>query len=185
MRVISGIAGGRKLKEIEGYDVRPTTDKVKESVFNIVQFSIEGRKVLDLFAGTGQLGIEAISRGAKKAIFVDQSTTSIKTVRENVKAVGFEKQCEIVQADACEYLRRGEKFDLIFLDPPYDSTLLEKALQIIEQIDILNKGGIIVCESRIEKVLPELKYPYEKFREYKYGKIRITTFCRGTDAGQE
>ena len=104
MRVITGSARGRKLKEITGMDIRPTTDKVKESIFNIVQFDVEGRRVLDLFGGTGQLGIEALSRGAEKCVFVDQSREAVKVIRENVALTGFENQSRIVQGDAISFL---------------------------------------------------------------------------------
>ena len=178
MRVISGTARGRRLKEIEGFDIRPTTDKTKESIFNIIQFEIEGRRALDLFAGTGQLGIEALSRGARSVVFVDQSAAALKVVRENLKTTGLADAAEVIQSDALSYLRNCGRFDIIFLDPPYDTPLLEKSLRLIEEIDILNKGGIIVCESRAEKNLPEPEPPYSRLREYKYGKIRITTFRR-------
>lgn len=116
MRVISGSARGRKLKSPENYDIRPTTDKVKESVFNIIQFDIEGRRVLDLFAGTGQLGIECLSRGAAEAVFVDGSRESVKIVKENLKSCGM--SAPVFQEDALSFLRRAGKFDLIFVDPP-------------------------------------------------------------------
>ena len=116
MRVITGIARGRKLMEPEGMDIRPTTDNVKESIFNIIQFDIEGRKVLDLFAGTGQLGIEALSRGAESCVFVDQSKAAVKLVKDNLKKTQLENG-RVVQGDSISFLAGREKFDLIFLDP--------------------------------------------------------------------
>ena len=179
MRVISGTARGRRLKELPGRDTRPTTDKVKESIFNIVQFDIEGRQVLDLFAGTGQLGIEALSRGARRAVFVDLAPGAVSVIRQNLGTVGFEQQGEVFQSDWRAFLSaRREKFDLILLDPPYQSTMLEGALETIAAIDILSEHGIIVCESALEKVLPELPAPYEKGREYRYGKIKVTLYHR-------
>ncbi len=178
MRVISGKAGGRRLLEPADYSVRPTTDKVKESIFNIIQFDIEGRRALDLFAGSGQLGIEALSRGAKSAVFVDESREAIALVRGNLKKTGLEQAASVVQGDAVSFLRRSGKFDLIFLDPPYDTQLLEKSLYLIEEFDILTQGGIIICESREEKELPELSLPYRRLKSYKYGKIKVTTFIR-------
>lgn len=178
MRVITGTARGRKLKEPDGYDVRPTTDKVKESIFNIIQFDIEGRKILDLFAGTGQMGIEALSRGAESAVFVDESSASIKIVKENIRTTDFEKQSQVIQCDAIGFLKRREKFDVIFIDPPYDTNLIDLALENVFKFDILKENGIIICESRTEKELPDLSMPYYKAKEYKYGKIKITLYSR-------
>jgi len=183
MRVITGTARGRKLKEPVGSDIRPTTDMVKESVFNIVQFDIEGRQVLDLFAGTGQLGIEALSRGADSAVFVDQSAEALKLVRANLEHCGFTAQ--VIQGDSIAYLARCGKFDLIFLDPPYDGDLLDKALQNIFAFDILSDGGIIVCEYRQGRTLPEPPGQYS-VRDYRYGKVRVTVYRKDrgmADAG--
>ena len=174
MRVITGTARGRKLLEPDGMAVRPTTDMVKEAMFNIVQFDIEGRRVLDLFAGTGQLGIEALSRGAAECVFVDESAKSVKLVRTNLERCALRGRVE--QADSIGFLRRGGKFDLVFLDPPYDSDLLEKALEVIQNVDILNDGGIIVCESRREKSMPELSAPYRKTLSRRYGKVCLTVY---------
>ena len=181
MRIISGTARGRRLKEPADYRVRPTTDKVKESIFNIVQFDIEGRKVLDLFAGSGQLGIEALSRGAESVTFVDRAPDSLRLVRENLKLSGLGDSARVVAADSIAFLSGGEKFDLIFLDPPYDTDLLEKSLINVNKFDILKENGIMVCESQREKVLPELTEPYFMLKEYNYGKIRITTYSRRAD----
>ena len=161
MRVITGTARGRRLLEPEGMAIRPTTDMVKEALFNIIQFDIEGRRVLDLFAGTGQLGIEALSRGAAEAVFCDESRSAVKLVRANLE------RCA---------LKGAGKFDLVFLDPPYDTNLLEKALELIQNVDILNDGGIIVCESRREKALPEAVAPYRKDLSRRYGKVCLTVY---------
>lgn len=176
MRVITGKARGRKLKTPDNMDVRPTTDNVKESIFNIISFDIEGRRVLDLFAGTGQLGIEAISRGAGETIFVDCSDKSLKIVRENLSLCGFD--AKTVRSDALTFLDYTEPFDIIFVDPPYDSDLYSAVLEKINAIDLLKKNGIIVVECRKEGVLPELAFPYTKLREYHYGKVKVVTFTR-------
>ena len=179
MRVITGTARGRRLKELPGMETRPTTDKVKESIFNIVQFDVEGRRVLDLFGGTGQLGIEALSRGAERCTFVDLRKEAAAVIRENVKTCGFEAQARVIQRDSMAFLTScREKFDLVFLDPPYASGLLDKALEAISKIDIMSENGIIVCESAAEQVLPALSAPYEKGREYRYGKIKVTLYRR-------
>lgn len=174
MRVITGKARGRRLREPKGMDIRPTTDMVKEAVFNILQFELEGARVLDLFAGTGQLGIEALSRGAAEAVFVDGSSAAVKIVRENLKLCGFEAR--VLQGDAIGYLPSLGRFDVVFLDPPYDSGLLEKALEVIENVDLLSDGGIIVCESRREKALPEAVAPYRKDLSRRYGKVCLTVY---------
>ena len=178
MRIIAGMARGRKLREPSGVAIRPTTDMVKESIFNIVQFDVEGRAVLDLFAGTGQLGIEALSRGAVRVTFVDESLEALKLVKKNIELAGFSDNTDIVRSDALEFLNRGTRYDLIFLDPPYNSGLLEKALKAINQFDILKDNGIIVCESKVGKVMPELSAPYEKRKEYRYGTVKITLYVR-------
>ena len=176
MRVITGTARGRRLKTPENYDIRPTTDNVKESVFNIIQFDIEGRRVLDLFAGTGQLGIECLSRGAAEAVFIDENTAAVKIVKENLKTCGF--IAAVLQQDALSYLRHCGKFDLIFVDPPYDSGLYESVLETINSVDILSDGGIILCESRREKILPDMRVPYRKKKEYNYGRVKLTVYIK-------
>lgn len=179
MRVITGAARGRRLKELEGYETRPTTDRVKEGIFNIIQFDIEGRKVLDLFAGTGQLGIEALSRGAASAVFVEQRRDAAGLVRENLKLTGLEKNAHVVCGDAATFLSSTrEKFDLIFIDPPYAANLWKNALQTIYQFDILSNHGIIVCESPAEQDMPPMEAPYLLHRTYRYGRIKITTYHR-------
>lgn len=176
MRVITGAARGRRLKEPANYDIRPTTDQVKEAMFNIVQFDIEGRRVLDLFGGTGQLGIEAASRGAGEVTIVDSSRESVKLIKDNV--AHCELDIQVVAGDALGYLERCGKYDLVFIDPPYDSGLAEKALRTIKEFDILSEGGIIICESRRETVLPELEAPYRLHREYRYGKVKLTVYTK-------
>ena len=176
MRVISGSMRGKRLREPANYDIRPTTDKVKESIFNIIQFEIEGRRVLDLFAGTGQLGIECLSRGAAEVTFVDQSREAIAIVRDNLKSCGFDAR--VVQEDSISFLSRGGKYDIILLDPPYATNLLDKALQIINSVDILTEGGIIMCESGREKPMPDMNMPYFKRKEYNYGKVKLTTYSK-------
>ena len=125
MRVITGTARGRVLKELEGLETRPTTGKVKESLFSIIQFDIEGRRVLDLFAGTGQLGIEALSRGAAECVFIDRRADAVRLIQENLSMCRLAERARVRQGDALPYLRSGERFDIVFLDPPYGSGLLQ------------------------------------------------------------
>ena len=176
MRVITGTARGRKLKTPENYDIRPTTDNVKESVFNIIQFDIEGRRVLDLFAGTGQLGIECLSRGAESAVFVDKDRAAIQIVKENLKLCGLKGT--VVQEDALSFLRHCGKFDILFVDPPYDSNLYEPVLETVKLVDILSEGGIILCEARRDRALPEMTPPYRKRTEYVYGKVKLCLYTK-------
>lgn len=176
MRVITGSARGRKLEQLSGEEVRPTTDRVKEAVFSIIQFNIQGRRFLDLFAGSGQMGIEALSRGAKEAVFVDNRRESVETVRRNLKSTGLEKNSRVVPMDSVSYLTLNrEPFDIVFLDPPYGIGLLQAALSKTEKI--MNKGGIIICESPYTEELPKQLDEFILYREYKYGKIKITTYC--------
>ena len=174
MRVITGSARGRRLKEPEGMEIRPTTDQVKEAIFNIVQFDVEGRRVLDLFAGTGQLGIEALSRGAEECVFVDESRQALRLVQENLRLCALRGQT--FQTDALRFLEHCGRFGLVFVDPPYDSSLCDEALRKIFEFDILEDGGIIICETRREKALPEAVPPYFRRKEYHYGRVKLTAF---------
>lgn len=182
MRVITGTARGRRMKEPADRQIRPTTDKVKESIFNIIQFDIEGRRILDLFAGTGQLGIEAKSRGAGETVFVDESPAAVRLVQDNLKMTGLTEGTKVFRGDALSLLKTLGKFDVIFMDPPYETELIAHALEIIIAFDILRENGIIVCESKLEKVLPEVSAPYFMRKEYKYGKIKISVYSREADS---
>ena len=182
MRVVTGLARGRRLKEPEGQDIRPTSGAVKEAIFNIIQFDVPGRRVLDLFAGTGQLGIETLSRGARSCDFVDRSGAACKIIRENLAHCKLEGG-RVYQMEAERFLRRGDSYDLVFLDPPYDPQQMEKIIQSIVRFDILNKNGIMVCETREDTDMPELEAPYEKLRDYRYGKVKLTLYTRRTLSG--
>ena len=145
MRVLSGTARGRRLNELKGKETRPTADRVKEGMFNIIQFDIEGRRVLDLFGGTGQLGIECLSRGAAHATFVDARTDAVKLIRENLALTDLADRAAVLTADYATVLSSAaEKYDLVFLDPPYETKLLERSLELISQFDILREHGIIL-----------------------------------------
>ena len=185
MRVITGSARGRRLKELEGMETRPTTGKVKESLFSIIQFDIEGRRVLDLFAGTGQLGIEALSRGAAECVFVERRSDAVHLVQENLALCKLTDRAHVRQGDALAYLRSGEKFDLVFLDPPYETELLETAIAHIARHDLLNVHGMMIAEHPVDKVLPALSAPYRMGRTYRYGKIAVTIYHRDGDEGAQ
>lgn len=177
MRVITGKARGVQLKTPEGMRTRPTTDRVKEALFSIIQFEIPGAKVLDLFGGTGQLGIEALSRGAASAVFVDAAEPACKLIRENLKRTKLDQQGRVIRGDYLDFLKRNrEQFDIIFLDPPYAEVFLENALKCITEIDILQSNGIIVTERPLDKELPWEYEGYQRSRDYKYGKTLLTVY---------
>ena len=184
MRVITGKARGVQLKTPDGMATRPTADRVKEAVFSIIQFEIAGAKVLDLFGGTGQLGIEALSRGAKQAVFVDAAEPACKLIRENLRRTKLEQQGQIVRSDYMQYLRScRDRFDIILLDPPYAEVFLENSLKCISEIDILQSGGIIVTERPLDKELPWDFPGLTRSKDYKYGKTWITLFRKDDQKG--
>ena len=177
MRVISGKARGVSLMTPKGEHTRPTADRVKEALFSIIQFDLPGAKVLDLFGGTGQLGIEAISRGAKSAVFVDARDDACRLIKENLKRTKTEAEGTVVRSDYLQYLNRcKEQFDIIILDPPYAEVFLENALKIITEIDILQSGGIIIAERPLGKDLPWDFPGFTRSKDYKYGQILLTLY---------
>ena len=177
MRVITGKARGVQLKTPDGLATRPTADRVKEALFSIIQFDIPGAKVLDLFGGTGQLGIEALSRGAKSATFVDAGEPACRLIKENLKRTRLEADGKVVRSDYMEFLNRcREQYNIIFLDPPYAEVFLENALKKITEIDILASGGIIVAERPLGKELPWDFEGYTRSKDYKYGKVLLTLY---------
>lgn len=175
MRVITGTARGRKLETLSGDDVRPTTDKVKESLFSAIQFEIEGRMFLDLFAGSGQMGIEALSRGAKGAEFVDIRKDAVAVIRKNLKTVGFEDRAQVRCTDSIMYLKScTEKFSVAFVDPPYNKGLAQTALELLPRV--MNPAGVIVVETADTEQLPETAGDFVLDRTYRYGKIKVSTY---------
>ncbi len=177
MRVITGSAKGIRLKTPNGQKTRPTADRVKEAVFSMIQFDVQGSVFLDLFAGTGQMGIEALSRGAKEAVFVDSWKDACNLVRENLRLTKLSDQAQVIQSDYVSYLKNcRRKFDIVFLDPPYAEISLENSLKCISEIDILSDRGIIICERPSEKQL-ELEYSgLQRGKDHRYGKTWITVF---------
>ena len=177
MRVITGKARGVSLKTPEGLTTRPTTDRVKEALFSIIHFEIPGARVLDLFGGTGQLGIEALSRGAKSAVFVDAGDKACALIKENLKRTRLEADAKVIRSDYLQYLDRcNETFEIILLDPPYAEVFLENALKRITEIDILQSGGIIVAERPLGKDLPWEFEGFTRSKDYKYGKTLLTIY---------
>ena len=181
MRVITGSARGRKLKTLEGMDTRPTSDRVKEAVFSAIQFDLPGSVFLDLFAGSGQMGIEALSRGAKHAVFVDASPKAIQAVRENLAHCGFADKAKVAQMDAQSFLKSTTtRFDLVFLDPPYQQQIIDAVLPAVVQQ--MAPGGIILCETERNEQLPEQAGDYALTKTYFYGKAKITAYRRQEEA---
>lgn len=176
MRVITGLARGRKLCTPAGGEiVRPTTDKVKEAMFSIVHFELEDAVVLDAFAGSGQLGIEALSRGAKHAYFTEENKTAFVTVKGNLQTTGLMDRATLLQTDVFSFLARtNEAFDIVFSDPPYEKGLTERILPLLS--DRCRAGALVVCETAASEELPESAKGLQKLREYKYGKTKLTTY---------
>ena len=178
MRVITGIAKGKRLVTPDGKDVRPTPDKVKEGIFSALQFDIEGRRILDLFAGSGQLGIEALSRGAESAVLVDASPISVKIIRKNIENCGFDESAKVFQLDYASYCAMSNNtFDIVFLDPPYNEGLLMPAIKAV--LPLMSDYGLIVCEHPPEVKLEESVGGFEIFKTYRYGKVNVTVYRKG------
>ena len=175
MRVITGIAKGRRLKTLDGNDVRPTTDKVKEAIFSSIQFDIEGRRVLDLFSGSGQLGIEALSRGAVSATFVDLNPHAIDVVKENLKTTNLDGLAKVVRSDSFSFIAStSDTFDIAFLDPPYRDRILEKTLSAVTTV--MSENGIIACERPLDIRLPETVGGFYETKQLKFGKILVSVY---------
>lgn len=175
MRVITGTARGMRLFTLEGDSVRPTTDKVKEALFSIIQFEIEGRRVLDLFAGSGQLGIEALSRGAKNAHFVDENKQAISVINKNLEKTRLGDKASVSHTDSVAFISSTDRtFDLFFIDPPYNKGLCEKVLPLC--VKKASEGALLVCETSAEEFLPE-EIDFLVFQKrYKYGKTALTVY---------
>lgn len=174
MRVISGSARKKTLYTTEGLDIRPTLDRVKESVFNIIAFDVPGASVLDLFCGSGALGIEALSRGAERAVFVDNNSASVSVTEKNLKLTGLEHRAHVVLSDSIEYLKRtNQKFDIIFIDPPYESGLYESVLSKIISAGLLNPDGKVIAECDKMKTPPFSTNGFSDVREKIYGRVKI------------
>ncbi|MCL2539243.1 MAG: 16S rRNA (guanine(966)-N(2))-methyltransferase RsmD [Oscillospiraceae bacterium] len=172
MRVITGTARGAKLYVLEGRDVRPTAQRVKEAEFSAVQFYVPGARVLDLFAGSGQLGLEALSRGAGSAVFVDSNEDSIKVVRRNLEKTGLLAKAKIVRSDSFRYLSRTEElFDIVFIDPPYHMGLAKRALRRVSPN--VSDAGFVLCETEANADMPETVGGILLKKRYKHGQTSL------------
>lgn len=180
MRVVSGECKGRPLKAVPGVSTRPTTDKVKESIFNMIGPYFEGGMALDLFAGSGGLGIEALSRGMERAIFIDREFKAVSTVKANLEACHYTDQAEVYKNDSERALKalikRELVFDLILLDPPYKKQKLESLLSVISENKLLDENGIIVCEHGNDVSLPEQLGSLVRWKYEEYGMIRVSIY---------
>ncbi len=175
MRVISGSARGLKLLSLDGLDTRPTLDRVKEALFSMLTVYINQSTVLDLFAGSGALGIEALSRGSKEAVFVDMNSSAMDIVKKNVASARFTEKASFYQQNALDYLTHSNKvFDLIFLDPPYKGELYEKCLNLIYKNSLIDKDGIIVLEWDSTLSRPSIPESFEIIKERRYGRVMVT-----------
>ena len=178
MRIITGKARGLKLTTPKNMDVRPTSDRVKESLFNIIGTKIVGTRVLDLFAGTGNLGLEAWSRGAEKVVFIDESQASLQLVRSNITKAKAENETKVLKGNAVKVIAdlaaRGERFDFVFCDPPYNKGLPAQIIEQVAKYEIVVPGGYLVVEHSQHEILPELPLKLEIIRSEKYGETLIS-----------
>lgn len=176
MRIISGIRRGHKLTEFKGGDIRPTTDRVKESIFNLIQGYVPDALVLDMFCGSGALSFEALSRGAKRAVCIDLDKRSVDVIRKNAEDLRFTDRCEIINASCLDYMDKlTEKFDIIFLDPPYNKGFIEPVLEGIVKNKLLSDSGIAVLESDntdYHKEVPGITL----IKQRRYGRTYITVY---------
>ena len=181
MRIITGKARGVRLSTLEGQNTRPTSERAKEAIFSMLQFEIQGKQVLDLFAGSGQMGLEALSRGASSALLCDRSKEAIEVIRSNALKTRLAPMCEIICSDYATLLksfRRKKKFDLIFLDPPYAISAIPETLRMLLEYELLGKEATVVCETGsvddVFGVSNELNDRFEVLRQAKYGVAFVT-----------
>lgn len=188
-RIITGTAKGKRIETLEGDATRPTSDRIKEAVFSSIQFDVEGRRVLDLFAGSGQMGLEALSRGALSATFVDISREAMEIVKRNARAVGFFDRCRYSVSDYRNYIRKAAKrdvYDLVFIDPPYGMECCLEALRHLERAELLSLGAIVVLESGTESIDTGALPHFEVMKSTHYGKKTFVNVLiyRGREAAE-
>jgi len=179
MRIITGTARGTKLLTLEGEATRPTSERAKEAVFSMIQFEIEEKRVLDLYAGSGQLGLEALSRGASFCLFVDSNPEAVAMIRKNAEKTKLADRCRTIISDAGNYVRKGaggEKYQIVFIDPPYASGLVLPTLDRLISSDILSPGALVFCETDQENLFAGREDLFETFtlrRDGSYGKVKM------------
>jgi len=175
MRVITGSARGMRLASPDGPDTRPTADRVKEAVFSMIQFETEGRRALDLFAGSGQMGIEALSRGAERAVLVESDRRAAELIRANLEKTGLAGKAAVMNTDALMFLQSGtELFDIVFMDPPYGRGLIERALPLAAAR--MSPGGVIICELPAREAAPPAAGEFKLTKQNRYGRTAIAVY---------
>jgi len=190
VRIITGKAKGIRLKTLEGDNTRPTSERVKEAVFSMLQFDIEGRSILDLYSGSGQMALEALSRGATSAVLVDKAKDAVAIIKDNVKKTGFEADCIVYQSDCTEAIKRlsGKCFDIVFIDPPYAAKLYRSTLIALIEYKLLKPTTLIVCESGESGIFDgdtELEAKFAVIKKSKYSKTDITIFKLNTEEDRD
>lgn len=184
MRVITGSARNKRLRTLPGNDVRPTTEKVKEAVFSAIHFELENSKVLDLFAGCGQIGIEALSRGADSAVFCDNSKDSIDIINENLETCCFKDRARVIRSDYSAFLgTTKEKFDICFLDPPYFAGYYDSAMTMLSAV--IKNGGKVLCEHPDSVKLPDSYGNLKKVKDYRFSKIVVSKYVLEVSGNEE
>ncbi|MBC2855941.1 16S rRNA (guanine(966)-N(2))-methyltransferase RsmD [Cetobacterium sp. 2A] len=182
MRIIAGESKGKRIKSRKGMETRPTLDSVKESLFSIIAPYVPESRFLDLFSGTGNIALEALSRGSKRAVMIEQDPEALKVIIDNINSLGYEGKSRAYKNDvlrATDILgRKGEKFDIIFMDPPYKNEMCIKVLNSIQKNELLADGGLIICEHHVFEDLPEEIDGFKKADERKYGKKCMTFYTR-------
>ena len=185
MRIITGRARGIKLDTLMGENTRPTSERAKEAIFSMLQFDIEGREVLDLYAGSGQMGLEAVSRGAASATLVEKARDAAAVITRNIEKTKLSDSCRLIPSDVSDFIRafKGrKKFDIVFIDPPYALRAVAPTLKALLDADMLKETSIIVCESEEADVfekMPELRERFEVIKNAKYGVAHVTLLAVG------
>lgn len=183
MRIITGSAKGTRLETLEGLDTRPTPERVKEAVFSMLQFELEGRRILDLFSGSGQMGLEALSRGASYAVLVDSNPSAMQIIKKNAQKTKLFSQCSLLCCDYGAYLKGAtdkERFDIIFLDPPYAQKILPRILEKLDRANVVAPNGYVICESE-EEHPPVAPASLTLYKHLHYGRVTISVFQKRKD----
>ncbi len=185
MRIVAGTAKGRRLCALKGFSIRPTSDKVREAIFNILGAEFHYKNILDLFAGTGAMGIESLSRGAEEVTFIDKDASAIKVINKNLNVCGFEDKADVIKLDVIKVLQSSvfslnKKFDLIFIDPPYAAGITGMALEMIDKNKILANTGVVVSETSKRVALEANLSRLQEFDRRRYGDT-VVTFYRNKE----